>query len=84
MKVCDEDRKESPPLIARPVIFPLDYEQRSVGIITDDVSERGGPVPPDELKGKLQIMNDLLVRPIPDGCRLTVSHPRSFSRKPIN
>jgi len=35
------------------VIFPLDYEQRGVGIISDD------------------IMNDLLVRPIPDGCRLT-------------
>jgi len=35
------------------VIFPLDYEQKGVGIITDD------------------IMNDLLVRPIPDGCRLT-------------
>lgn len=35
------------------VIFPLDYEQKSVGIISDDV------------------MNDLLVRTIPDGCRLT-------------
>jgi len=35
------------------VIFPLDYEQKKVGIISDD------------------ILNDFLVRTIPDGCRLT-------------
>jgi len=35
------------------VIFPLDYEQKNVGIISDD------------------ILNDFLVRTIPDGCRLT-------------
>jgi len=35
------------------VIFPLDYEQKGVGIITDDV------------------LNAILVHPLPDGCRLT-------------
>ncbi|KAF9784616.1 caspase domain-containing protein [Thelephora terrestris] len=35
------------------VIFPVDYEQKGVGIINDDV------------------LNELLVHPIPDGCRLT-------------
>lgn len=35
------------------VIFPLDYDRKGVGIISDDD------------------MNELLVRPIPDGCRLT-------------
>ncbi|KAF9647631.1 hypothetical protein BDM02DRAFT_3156037 [Thelephora ganbajun] len=41
------------------VIFPLDYERKGVGIITDDT------------------MNELLVRPIPDGCRLTSCHSGS-------
>jgi len=35
------------------VIFPVDYEQRGVGIISDD------------------ILNEMMVRTIPDGCRLT-------------
>ena len=60
------------------VIFPLDYEKKDVGIITDDVGERAVLLSFDDLKGKFQVMNGLLVKPIPEYCRLTVSRPLSF------
>ena len=43
-------RDRDPSLMAMIVIFPLDYEQKDVGIITDDVSECGCPSPFDNSK----------------------------------